>query len=359
MKFIERLNQWEKDKAAYRSKFLLDPYFIAEIGVNHEGSIKNAKAIIKEAFENGANAVKFQSYKADRLTSIESPAYWDTNSESTQSQYELFKKYDVLNTEDYFELKKYSDELGIEFLTTPFDDSFVDELDEILEFYKVASADLTNYLLLKKIASKNKPIIISTGASTKEEIDSTLEFLSGFNVPIILNHCILSYPTDIKNANIGMIEDLCNSYPENIIGYSDHTPPSSNFFVQIFSSLLGASFIEKHFTIDKSLPGNDHYHSFDGKDLKQYKDKLNELKTLYGENIKSVIDIELPARENARRSLVFSSSLKKGTILEEEHFIPKRPGTGIPVNEINKIIGEKLNHDVNKDDFFEYKLIEE
>ena len=215
MKFIERLNQWEKDKAGYRNKFLLDPYFIAEIGVNHEGSIKNAKAIIKEAFKNGANAVKFQSYKADRLTSIESPSYWDTNSESTQSQYELFKKYDVLNTEDYFELKKYSDELGVEFLTTPFDDSFVDELDEILEFYKVASADLTNYLLLKKIASKNKPIIIST----KKEIDSTLKFLSGFNVPIILNHCILS--------QIRMQTYLCN-YIQKISLVCD-LPPSNDF----------------------------------------------------------------------------------------------------------------------------------
>jgi len=183
--------------------------------------------------------------------------------------------------------------------------------------------------------------------------------LSEFKIPIILNHCILSYPTSIENANLGMIEDLRKSYPDNIIGYSDHTPPTNDYFIQIMSSFLGASFIEKHFTIDKSLPGNDHYHSFDGEDLNKYKEKLKELKTIYGENMKSVVEIELPARENARRSLVFSSDLKEGTILEEEHFIPKRPGTGVPVNEVEKIIGKKLNNDVSKDEFFHYKLIKE
>ena len=192
MKFIDRLNLWKKDSLEYKNKFMFDPYFIAEIGVNHENSIEKAKLMIEQAFSSGANAVKFQSYKADRLAAKDSPSYWDITEESTNSQYELFKKYDSLVKEDYLALKNYCDDLGIEFLTTPFDTFFVDELDEILTFYKIASADITNYPLLEKVASKGKPIILSTGASDKKEIESTLKFLETFNVEIILNQCILS-----------------------------------------------------------------------------------------------------------------------------------------------------------------------
>ena len=278
MKFIDRLNLWKKDSLEYKNKFMFDPYFIAEIGVNHENSIEKAKLMIEQASSSGANAVKFQSYKADRLAAKDSPSYWDTTEESTNSQYELFKKYDSLVKEDYLALKNYCDDLGVEFLTTPFDTFFVDELDEILTFYKIASADITNYPLLEKVASKGKPIILSTGASDKKEIESTLKFLETFNVEIILNQCILSYPTEIKEANLGMISDLINSYPNNIVGFSDHTPPTEDFYVQIYSVLLGATFIEKHFTFDKSLPGNDHYHSFDASDLSNFYFKLNQFK---------------------------------------------------------------------------------
>jgi N-acetylneuraminate synthase len=359
MKFNQRLSDWNENKSYYENKYFLDPYFIAEIGVNHEGSIEKAKELIKIASESGANAVKFQSYKAERLTSVNSPAYWDTEAESTTSQYELFKKYDSFDKEEYVELKKYSDENNVEFLTTPFDSNFVDELDELLDFYKVASADITNYILLKKIASKRKPIILSTGASSKEEIDAAIELLSEFKIPILLNHCILSYPTSVKDANLGMIKDLKASYPNNIIGYSDHTPPTNDYLVQITSSLLGATFIEKHFTDDKSQPGNDHYHSFDPADLQAYKQKMVYLKEIYGIDEKKVIEIELPARENARRSLVFSKDLKKGKILSESDFIPKRPGNGIPVERINDLIEKSINRDVLKDSYITFDMLDE
>ena len=358
MIFLERLDVWGKNKQEYRDLFLFNPYFIAEIGVNHEGSIQKAKELIRSAADNGANAVKFQSYKAERLTSIDSPAYWDIESESTPSQFELFKKYDNLDFEDYFELKDYSDECGVEFLTTPFDEIFVEELDDILDFYKVASADITNYPLLKKIASKNKPLILSTGASSKEEINSALDFLDQYNIEVLLNHCILSYPTQIENANLGMIEDLILSYPENIIGYSDHTPPQNDFYVQILSSLLGATFIEKHFTLDKDIAGNDHYHSFDGDDLREFRLKLSSLKDIYGKNKKEVIPIEEPARKNARRSLVFAIGMKKGEIITKDSLVPKRPGTGVSPKELETLIGRKLNQDVEGDSHLKLDMLD-
>ena len=337
---------------------MFDPYFIAEIGVNHENSIEKAKLMIEQASSSGANAVKFQSYKADRLAAKDSPSYWDTTEESTNSQYELFKKYDSLVKEDYLALKNYCDDLGVEFLTTPFDTFFVDELDEILTFYKIASADITNYPLLEKVASKGKPIILSTGASDKKEIESTLKFLETFNVEIILNQCILSYPTEIKEANLGMISDLINSYPNNIVGFSDHTPPTEDFYVQIYSVLLGATFIEKHFTFDKSLPGNDHYHSFDASDLSNFYFKLNQFKEIYGRSVKETIEIELPARKNARRSLYFSSNLKKGSIITNSHLIPKRPGNGLSPINYKKLVGKTINQDVFEDQLVEIEMFE-
>ncbi len=266
MNFLERIDIWKKDTSFYNQSFRYNPYFIAEIGVNHEGSLTKAKELIISAKNGGANAVKFQSYKAEKLTIQNSPAYWDQSEESTNSQYELFKKYDSFEAEDYFKLKKFCEENEVEFLTTPFDTDFVDELDEMLNFYKVASADLTNYQLLKKIAKKNKPIILSTGASTISEIKSTLNFLSQYKVDVILNHCVLSYPTPTSSANLGMLLNMSEEFP-HIIGYSDHTVPDDDHLVLICAVSFGATVLEKHFTLDKSMPCNDHYHSYDESDL--------------------------------------------------------------------------------------------
>lgn len=349
MDFLDRLELWSKNEEDFLNNFRFDPYFIAEIGVNHEGSIEEAKKLIRSAKENGANAVKFQSYKAEKLTIKNSPAYWDQSKESTNSQFKLFNKYDSFNSEDYFDLKKFSSEIGIEFLTTPFDLDFVEELDEILPFYKVASADITNFPLLKKISSKQKPIILSTGASNIEEIKTTLEYLSQFNVQVILNHCVLSYPTQISDANLGMILDLKNKF-SNMIGYSDHTVPDDDYLVLICAISLGAVLIEKHFTLDKKLPGNDHYHAFDGNDLKSYKNKLQKLKLITGKQLKEVLDVELPARENARRSLVFSENFEQDTKISENMMIAKRPGGGISPSKFNEYIGKTLKVSVKKDE---------
>ena len=337
---------------------LLNPYIIAEVGVNHEGSMKKAKTMIDLAKKGGADCVKFQTYKAHLLASKNSPSYWDQKMEKTKSQYLLFKKFDVFNKNDYVELAQYCKKKSIDFLSTPFDTGSVDFLNPYLKFYKVASADLTNYPLLKKISSKKKPIILSVGASTTDEIDNTLKYLNKLKVKnIILLHCILHYPTSNKNANLDKINFLKVKYKKNLIGYSDHTLADKDMNSLVLATLKGAKIIEKHFTFDKKIKGNDHYHSMDFKDLLNFRSRLSDLKILSGNYSYDPIKLEKKARLNARRSLVLNCNLKKGSKLKYEHLISKRPGFGISPTEIDKIIGKKITKDLKEDYILKYKDI--
>ena len=188
------------------------PYIIAEIGVNHEGSLEKAKELIELAKEGGANAAKFQTYKADTIASVNSPAYWDRSMESTASQHELFQKYDCFDEKDYIALCEHCHKVGIEFLSTPFDEVAVDFLDPLMPFFKIASADITNIPFLRKIAFKQKPVLLSTGASNQAEIDLAISELQKYGCKdLCLLHCILNYPTLNENANLDMINGLQES----------------------------------------------------------------------------------------------------------------------------------------------------
>ncbi len=333
------------------------PYIIAEIGVNHEGSVSRAKQLIDLAIKGGADAVKFQTYKAEKLASKNSPAYWDTSKEATQSQYKLFKKYDSFEYEDYLRLSEYSKKLGITFISTAFDLESVDKINNLVAYHKISSSDITNLPLLERIASKKKPVLLSTGASNINEIKYAVDTLKANGAhEIIIMHCILNYPTKNKNANLDMIIDLKKHFPGHIIGYSDHCLPDSDMNVLVTSFMLGAVVIEKHFTDDKSLPGNDHYHSMDYKDLRKFRDKINmisEIKGIIGK--KECIESENIARLNARRSLVLKHSLKKNHKIELDDLIAKRPGIGISPLEIDKIIGKTLVRDIKEDHILDYK----
>ena len=247
------------------------PYVIAEIGVNHEGSLATAKQLIELAHEGGAHAAKFQSYKANTLASKHSPAYWDTTKEATLSQHELFQKYDNFGAAEYIELADHAKKVGIDFVSTPFDDEAVDYLAPIVSFYKIASADITNTPLLRRVARIGKPIVLSTGASTLDEVDGAIETLGVAGATdIALLHCILNYPCENVNAHVRMIGGLQDRYPNHIIGYSDHTVPDAEMTAMSIAYALGAVVLEKHFTHDKSLPGNDHYHAMDVHDLSRF-----------------------------------------------------------------------------------------
>ena len=171
------------------------PYIIAEIGVNHEGKLSQALELIDLAKEGGADAAKFQTYKAEKLASKYSPAYWDTKKEPTLSQFELFKKYDSFNEKDYKKLANHCEDINIDFISTPFDSEAVDYLEPIIPFYKIASADITNKPMLKQIAAKNKPIVLSTGLSELYEIDKAVKTIEkAGNNKIVILHCVANYP---------------------------------------------------------------------------------------------------------------------------------------------------------------------
>lgn len=331
------------------------PYIIAEIGVNHEGSMGKAIFMIEEAKNSGADAVKFQSYKAEKLASKNSPAYWDLTKESTKTQYDLFKKHDKFGEKEFKELADYAKKVGIDFLSTPFDEGAVDFLEPLVPAYKIASADITNVPFLRYIAKKNKPIILSTGASTISEIWNGIDIIEkAGNTQIALLHCVLNYPTEYSNANLGMIKDMIEKFNDYIIGYSDHTLPNRIEDIIITSWLLGAQIIEKHFTFDKSLPGNDHYHSMDNVDLKKVVQKINDISEIYGKDKKNYLKVEMTARKNARRSIVAKRNIKEGELLSSQNLTTKRPASGVPAFYYDDILGRKAKRFIKEDEIIKY-----
>lgn len=342
------------------------PYLIAEVGVNFFDTAKSlnitpmdaAKLYVSKAKENGADAVKFQSYKADTIVSKNSPAYWDLSKEPTTTQHGLFQKHDSFNKEDYQELCDYSRTIGIDFMSTPFDYASADYLYDMIDIYKISSSDLSNTPFIEYIAKKGKPIYLSTGAAYISEIERAVRvILDAGCKDLCIMHCVLSYPTKDEDANLGMIKHLKNIFPELKIGYSDHTLPDKSMTILTASYMLGATVIEKHFTLDKSLPGNDHYHAMDCADLKLAHENFKLLEKVYGSESKSVLPCEMIPRREARRSLVLSAGVAKGEIISKKHIICKRPGTGISPEYIDIVIGRRAKEDLLEDTVLTWDMI--
>lgn len=331
---------------------------IAEIGVNYYDiakkyditNIEAAKLMIDEAFKAGIHAVKFQSYKADTLAVKSSPAYWNLNEESTKSQYELFKKYDSFGEREYRELSAYCKEIGIDFLSTPFDMEAVDYLEDIMHIYKISSSDLNNFPLVTYIAKKQTPILLSVGASNEDEIDRTIDWIRKYNDKrIVLLHCVLEYPTPYEDANLNKLISLRERHPDCVIGYSDHTKPDEGYEVIKTAYNLGARVIEKHFTLDKSIKGNDHYHAMDAKDASKIIKSIEYIDLIRGNYSLKCLQTEESARKNARRSIVARVNIPRGTIIKEDMLTFKRPGTGITVDRFEEIIGSIAGTDIAED----------
>lgn len=347
---------------ALKKEFVL----IAEIGVNYYdialdrgiSLIEAAKLMIREANEAGVHAVKFQSYKADTLASKKSPAYWDLNEEATNSQYELFKKFDSFSFEEYKELSSYCKEVGIEFLSTAFDLDSADYLNSLMNVYKISSSDLNNIPFVEYQAKKNKPIILSIGASNEDEIENTVKAIRKFNnQPIALLHCVLEYPTPYEHANLSKIKTLSEKYPDLIIGYSDHTKPDKNYDVIKTAYNFGAVIVEKHFTLNKALKGNDHYHSMDADDAKEIIENIKFVDALKGRPELQYLKSEENARLNARRSLVSATKIIKGEVITQKMLTFKRPGLGISPDQMQEIIGRKAIIDIEEDTVIEYNML--
>ncbi|EJF06264.1 sialic acid synthase [Thiovulum sp. ES] len=334
---------------------ITSPYVIAEAGVNHEGSMETAKRLVREAKEGGADAIKFQTYKANTIASKDSPAYWDTTKEPTKSQFELFQKHDKFWKDEFIELKKYCDEVGIEFLSTPFDIESANFLNELQPVFKISSSDLTNKPFIQHIAKLGKPIILSTGASDLSEIHEAIKWIEEFNVPYALLHCVLNYPTPDENANLGMISGLKKAFPDTPIGYSDHTLPKDMTTLEV-ATILGSVILEKHFTHDKTLQGNDHYHAMDWKDLKLFRENMEKRFQLLGSSKVEALSYEEPARINARRSLVANRKIEKGAKVFREDLTFKRPAHGISPKFIDDLIGKEALSEIPDDTVLQWNM---
>lgn len=340
---------------------------IAEIGVNYydiatkEGisPMEAAKLMIDKAKEAGIHAVKFQTYKAETLAAKESPSYWDTTEETETSQYSLFKKFDAFGEKEYRELAEYSEKIGIEFLSTAFDNESADYLDDMMNVYKISSSDLNNLAFVEYQAKKNKPIILSVGASNKDEIDRTIAIIRKYNdKKITLLHCVLEYPTPVEHANLNKIASLVKEYPDVVVGYSDHTKPDFNYEILQTAYNLGAKVIEKHYTLDKTLSGNDHYHAMDNVDAKNIIEKIDYLNKIRGTYELKCLESETVARANARRSLVAAVDIKAGEVITRDMITYKRPGSGISSSEFDNVIGLKATTNIAEDTILQWEMIE-
>ncbi|MDO6823299.1 N-acetylneuraminate synthase family protein [Marinobacter sp. 1_MG-2023] len=333
------------------------PFIIAEAGVNHEGSMVTAKRLVDEASEGGADAIKFQTYKADTLASRHSPAYWDTSKEPTLSQHELFSKHDKFWKKEMEQLKEYCDLRNIEFMSTPFDLESAQFLNELMDVFKISSSDITNKPFIKYLCGFNKPIILSTGASELWEIQEAVSWIEEFGNPVALLHCVLNYPTPDENANLGMIRGLLKAFPDKLIGYSDHTMPADMKVCEI-AALLGSVIIEKHFTHDKTLPGNDHYHAMDVHDLKLFQRNMDRVFGLLGGFRVDALKDEEISRRNARRSLIARNDLKSGQEITESDLTFKRPAYGISPRLIDDLVGKKVVKEIPEDTVLHWNMFE-
>lgn len=342
------------------------PYLIAEMGVNFYDTakvlniepIEAAKLYIDKAAEAGVDCAKFQSYKANTIVSKNSPAYWDTTKEPTKTQYELFLKHDSFGEKEYRELCDYTHEKGLDFTSTPFDYASVDYLEDMVDFYKISSSDLSNIPFIRYIGSKGKPVYISVGAAYLSEVDEAIRNLKEVGCKeIVIFHCVLSYPTDPKDANLRVIETLKKNFPDVRVGFSDHVAPDDGMITLATAYLLGAEVIEKHFTLDKTLPGNDHYHAGDPEDFKKAIANFKLIGDILGSPEKTVLECELVPRREARRSLVLTRDMKKGEVISERDVMAKRPGTGISPQYTEIVVGRKILQDLAEDTVLTWDMI--
>lgn len=328
---------------------------IAEAGVNHLGRFDYAENLIVAAARAGADIVKFQTYKANNLTTRTAPRFWNWEGEEKKdgSQFDSYSKLDSFGEEEHLQLRHLCEKHNIEFMSTPFDLDSVDMLERVgAKGFKIASGDITNIPLLRKVASTGLPILLSTGASTIEEIEKAVTSLeSNGSKDIAILHCTLTYPTPPEHANLLSISAISQAFPNYLVGLSDHTLGVDSPALAV---ALGARVIEKHFTFDKTLPDSaDHWLSVDEQELFELVARVRYAEQALGSGEKQVMPSELVARQNARRSLVAATSLPAGTVLTESHIAVKRPGTGLPPALLPELVGQVLTVAVEEDHIFD------
>lgn len=327
---------------------------IAEAGVNHNGSYELAIKMIDEAKRAGADYVKFQTAKPELVISTFAPKaeYQKETTGNAESQLEMCKAIHLPLT-DYKPLKEYCDKVGIGFMSTPFDLVSIDVLEPLnMDYWKIPSGEITNLPYLRKIASKHRPVIISTGMSETDEIEAALEVLEKGGVSrdnIIVLHCNTEYPTPMSDVNLLAMNDIRDRLGVRI-GYSDHT---KGIEVPIAATALGAEVIEKHFTLDKNMQGPDHKASLEPDELKAMVDAIRNIDAALGNGEKHVTDSERPNIVVARKSIVAARNIKAGEVLTEDNITVKRPGNGISPMHWDEVIGKTAPRDFIYDELIE------
>lgn len=324
-------------------------FIIAEAGVNHGGDMGFARELIDLAHEAGADAVKFQSFKAESLIlkNVKKATYQLKTTDFGESQFEMLRRLEVTKKQA-MGLKNHCDKRGIIFLTTPFDEISLDSLDEFdLVAYKVASTDLTNLPFIKKVAKKGKPIILSTGMSYLEEVRLALEEIYQFNKNVILLQCTSDYPVSDEDANLKIINTFKNNF-NILVGYSDHTV---GIGAAPYAVVMGAKVIEKHFTLNKKLNGPDHKASLDPQELRRCIKEIRRGDRLLGSSIKKPTLSERETRNSLQKCLVASRQIRKGDFFSEYNIIAMRTG-GIGISPIRykDVLGKRAKKKFLKDE---------
>ena len=330
-------------------------FIIAEAGVNHNGSLELAKKLVDAALEAGADAVKFQTFKSENFVTqnADMAGYQQKNTGEKQSQFEMLKKLE-LDYDDFTELKKYCDEKGIIFLSCPHTEDALDFLEPLVPAYKIGSGDLNNLPFLEKAAKKNKPIILSTGMSSLEEVKKAVETIKkAGNEDIILLHCVTNYHCPFEEVNLRSMLTLKKEF--NLpAGYSDHT---LGITASIAAVAMGAEALEKHFTTDKNLPGPDNGLSLEPKELKEMVKAVKDVEKALGTGIKEPTEKEKEFKEIVRKSIVAKRDIPIGTEITSDMLIIKRPGIGIKPEDIDKVAGRKTKTNIKKDQLISWEMI--
>ena len=327
---------------------------IAEAGVNHNGDYEKAKQLALKAKEAGADYVKFQTGIPENVISryADMAEYQKVNVGHTESQLDMVRKI-MLDRNAFAPLKQYCNEIGIKFISTPFDLVSIDVLRPLkMDFWKIPSGEITNFPYLKKIAQLGEPVIMSTGMSEMDEIEKAIEVLCSNGLTkdqITLLHCNTEYPTPMQDVNLRAMEQMRERFGVKV-GYSDHT---KGIEVPIAAVAMGADVVEKHFTLDKSLPGPDHKASLEPNELKAMVDAIRNIEQALGDGEKHVSNSERRNIAIARKSIIAARNIKQGEVLTEENLTTKRPGNGVSPMRWNEVIGTCAIRDFKEDELIE------
>jgi sialic acid synthase SpsE len=332
-------------------------YVIAEAGVNHNCDVQLGYKLIETAGAAGADAIKFQSYTAGKIATRVAPRYWTEPADPKGTQWDTFDKLDKLPERDFKSLLGHARHVGLTAFSTPFDDEAVDFLASLdVPAFKIASADLTCHGLIDRAARVGKPMLLSTGTSTLAEVEEALEVCRrAGNEEVALLHCTLRYPCPPEAINLRMMQHLMRAFPGVPVGLSDHSLGTS---VPQAAVALGACVIEKHYTVDKTLPGSpDHHLSVDPADMRAMVDGIRTVEKALGKAEKGLEPMEKEAYLYARRSVTSKVKIPRGAAITREMLTYKRPGTGISPRHLDMVVGRVARQDIAEDTTITWEMV--